>query len=83
MAKGDFSNSDIPENIAALSSLYSGLTAKFMPIGDMDGSGSNITWTQRTYELDFSDVGLGVDVTGTFVAVTVTEDMIEIGRAHV
>ena len=77
IAKGSFAAADIPATIAALAALYSGANAKFIPLGDMDSTGSNITWTQKTAEIDFSTVGLGYEIIGTFVGVTVSKDMID------
>lgn len=76
IAMGEFDETDIPTDKAELATLYSA-TGSFLPLGDMDNSGSNISWTEKTYKTDFSTVGMGYDVNGNFVGVTVTAEMLD------
>ena len=77
IAKGNIDNVVPPATIAALTALFTGTTAVYVPLGDMDNAGSNISWVERTYDIDFETIGLGYDITGTFVGVTVTEAMLD------
>ena len=77
ICKGSLDGVKLPENKAALKALYTGATAVFLPMGDMDNAGSHITWEQQTYDVDFSTLGLGYTVTGTFMGITVTTESLE------
>ncbi|HPK40009.1 MAG: hypothetical protein WDA18_09305 [Candidatus Ratteibacteria bacterium] len=76
IAEGEFGDDDIPSDLEALAALY-GSSGDFLPFGDMDNTGSNISWTEKTYEIDFSTVGLGYEVQGNFVSVTITDEMLD------
>ena len=75
IAKGEFLNSDIPSSANALNNLISGTNSPFLPLGDMDATGSNITWTPKTIDTDFSTLVVGYDVNGTFVSITINKNM--------
>jgi len=75
IAKGTFDSASVPDTISELLALYQGSNAPFKPLGEMDSGGSNITWTQQMTETAFHKVGLGYEVTGTFVSVTVSNEM--------
>jgi len=77
IARGEFMNSDVPTSIPALSSLYSGTNCPFLPLGDMDATGSNITWSEKTIDTDFSTIGAGYEITGTFVSITINRNMFQ------
>ena len=77
LAKGDFSTTDIPENIADLTDLYTGINPKFKPIGVLDNAGSNVTWSQKTAKTDFHTIGMGTELTATLVLLTISEDTID------
>jgi len=76
IAEGEFATTDIPSSTTQLTALYSGANAKFVPLGDMDASGSNITWSARTQKVDFAELQIGVDVVGTLVGITLTKGML-------
>lgn len=76
IAKGKFDTADIPDTKAELAALYSGATAKFIPLGDNDESGSKIGWKQKTKKIDFSTIPLGYEITGVLVNVTITSEML-------
>lgn len=75
IAKGTFDTADIPDTVSELSALYGGATPKFIPFGNTEGNGSNVTWNQKTKKLAFSTVGLGFTITGKMVNVTVCKEM--------
>jgi len=77
IAKGEFLNSDIPATKTALNTLINGSSSPFLPLGDMDATGSNITWSEKTIDTDFSVIGAGYDITGTFVSITVNRRMFQ------
>jgi hypothetical protein len=77
IAEGSFTDADIPTMKKDLHDLYNGVSAPFNPFGDLDGTGSKISWTEKTYELDFTTVGLNVEVTGSLVSVTITSDSLK------
>ena len=77
IAKGEFNSSDIPATQFQLQSLMSGSGSPFLPLGDMDATGSNIAWTEKTIETDFSTLGTGYEITGTFVSITVNKNMFQ------
>jgi len=76
IAKGEFQTSDVPTNKNGLTNLISGSTSPFLPLGDMDATGSNVSWSEKTIETDFSTLGAGYEVTGTFVSITVSKKML-------
>jgi len=71
IAKGEIDTD--PETPQELQTL---ITTSFVPLGDMDATGSNVTWSEKTVETDFSTLGVGFEVTGTFISVTVNEKML-------
>ena len=77
IARGEFLASEVPSTKAALLALIIGANAPFFPLGDMDATGSNITWNEKTIETDFSTLGAGYEVNGTFVSITVNKNMIQ------
>ena len=76
IAKGDFSQSDIPNDPDELKNLYSGVNPKFVYLGVMDKGGSNIAWTQSGIDIDFGKIGVEYDVNGTFVRITIDNNTI-------
>ena len=77
IARGEFLPSDIPATKQALANLINGTDSPFLPVGDMDATGSNITWTEKTIDVDFSTLGAGFDINGTFVSITVNRNMFQ------
>jgi hypothetical protein len=77
IARGEFLNSDVPSTKTALAGLINGSSSPFLPLGDMDATGSNIAWTEKTIDVDFSTLGAGYDITGTFVSITVNKNMFQ------
>jgi len=77
IARGEFLPSDIPSSKIALANLISGNNSPFLPLGDMDATGSNITWSEKTIDTDFNVIGAGYDITGTFVSITVNRNMLQ------
>jgi hypothetical protein len=75
IAKGEFKPADIPHSQTALETLISGTNCPFLPLGDMDATGSNIAWSEKTIDTDFSTLGAGYDITGTFVSITINRTM--------
>jgi hypothetical protein len=77
IAEGNLDDVADPTNIAALTALYRGASAVYLPFGDMDHTGSHITWTQDSYKIDHSELGLTYNVEGTFVGVTITKESLD------
>jgi hypothetical protein len=77
IARGEFLGSDIPTTKVALANLVSGTDSPSLPIGDNDATGSNITWSEKTIETDFSTIGAGYDITGNIVSITVNKIMFQ------
>jgi hypothetical protein len=77
IARGEFWNNDIPSSKNQLGNLISATNCPFLPLGDMDAGGSNITWTEKTIDTDFSVLGAGYEVSGTFVSITVNKRMFQ------
>ena len=75
IARGEFLADDIPDDIDALMALISGTNSPMLPLGDMDTGGSNITWTEQTVDTDFSTLGSGYEINGTFVGITINQTM--------
>jgi hypothetical protein len=77
IAKGEFNTVDIPTSKSQLASLINDTDSPFLPIGDMDATGSNITWSEKTIETDFSTLGAGYEVNGVFVSITINKNMFQ------
>jgi len=77
IAKGEFNQTEIPSSPAELLALITEPSNQFLPLGDMDATGSNITWSEKTIEVDFSTLGAGYEITGTLVSITVNAQMLQ------
>lgn len=76
VAKGEFTEGDIPVDETELSALYDGETKKFLPFGMLDGGTSDIKWETNSYKTDFHDVPINYTVTGNLISLTLTGEML-------
>ncbi len=76
VAKGTFETADIPATKVALKALYEGASLKFVPLGTMDKTGSEVDFKTTSYECDFYDEKVDNEFVGTLQSMTVNAEMI-------